>query len=71
MAKLIAALQCRGEVGDSGGQARQDQVLLRAVQGRGAVPEAGRHGSGGRPAACALHRGARGLLRGLYGLVFP
>jgi hypothetical protein len=66
----MAALQCRGEVGDQGGQARQDQVLLRAVQGRGAVPEAGWPGPRGRPAACALRRGTRGLLRGLYGLVF-
>lgn len=54
----FGALHCRGEVGDQGGQARQDQVLLRAVQGRGAVPETGRDGQGGRAAASPLHRGA-------------
>lgn len=58
MANCSRFLQCRGEVGVQDGQARQDQVLLRAVQGRGAVPEAGRHGPGGRAAPRSLHRGA-------------
>jgi len=55
--KLISPLQCRGEVGDQGRQARQDQVLLRAVQGCRAIPQAGGHGQGGRAAACSLCRG--------------